>query len=238
MRQLKMYCIILGALCAPSIIFCQKDNRISLQTGVIHNFFDGSSLINKNLNQAKRRPKNLFGGALNDSRGIQFQRSLNSRSSISAEYTGLDAAYDYVEVFNNASVKPVVYARFLKFANITYLRNISIANKFRFIYGVGINYVWGFESIYHYTYFNGWGEPRFYGYHRTDFGLNARTGIEYSPIDWMTIYTHVDFLGIVYSGARDSWGNYAEKWYEEKFGLTNIPSRYDLSLNIGIGFNF
>lgn len=238
MTQLKMYFIVLGALCAPSTIFCQKDNRISIQRGVFHSFFDESAIINKNLNSAKRKPNNLFRGALNDSKGVQFQRSINAKSSISLEYLGLDAGYDYDEVFNYASATPVVYSRNLKYTNITYSRNIELTEKFKFVFGGGINYLWGLERIYHYTYFNGFGEPRFYNYYRNDFGINARTGIEYSPLPWLTINTNFDFIGILYSDAKDLDGNNAEKWYEEKFDLSNKPSRYDLSWRFGIGFNF
>jgi hypothetical protein len=64
------------------------------------------------------------------------------------------------------------------------------------------------------------------------------TGIEYTPIKWITLFTNFDFLGIAYLGAEDVYGNNAADFYKVKFDLKNIPSRYDLSWRFGIGINF
>ena len=234
---------MLGAI-VPSILFSQNNNRISLQTGLFHSFFDGSNTINSAPTNPTKRIKNykllsnLLQGVLNDSRGINYQRKINGKSTVSIEYMFLNTGYNYEEVINNSGVKPVIVSRDLKSINLGYSRNIQLSEKFDFVYGGGFNYLWGHERIYHYTAYHGWGEPRFYGYYRHDFGLNVRTGIEYTPIKWLTLFTNFDFLGIVYLGADDVFGNNAEEFYKDKFELKNIPSRYDLSWRFGIGFNF
>lgn len=243
MKLIRILFLTLGAY-APSVLLSQNNNRISLQTGLFHSFFDGSAIVNsKPTNQAKRIYNykilsNLLQGVLNDSRGINYQRKINAKSSISIEYMTLGTDYNYNEVINNSHVKPVVAWRNLKYVNLTYSRLLNLNSKFNFIYGAGFNYVWGREVLYHYTAYYGWGEPRFYGYYRKDFGLNLRTGIEYTPIEWITLFTNFDFLGIAYLGAEDIDGNNAEEFYKDKFDLKNIPSRFDLSWRFGIGFNF
>ena len=243
MKLIRILFLTLGAY-APSVLLSQNNNRISLQTGLFHSFFDGSAIVNsKPTNQAKRIYNykilsNLLQGVLNDSRGINYQRKINAKSAISLEYMTLGTDYNYKEVINNSDVKPVVAWRNLKYVNLTYSRLLNLNNEFNFTYGAGFNYVWGREVLYHYTAYYGWGEPRFYGYYRNDFGINLRTGIEYTPIKWITLFTNFDFLGIAYLGAEDIDGNNAEEFYKDKFDLKNIPSRFDLSWRFGIGFNF
>lgn len=233
----------LGVL-TSSVLFSQDNNRISLQTGLFHCFFDGSPIINSYPTNPTKRIKNfkiftnLLQGVLNDSRGISYQRKINMKSSISIEYMTLNAGYSYSVVFNNYTVKPVIAGRNLKYINLSYSRIIELSEKFNFLYGGGFNYLWGYESIYHYTLLNGWGEHRFYGYYRNDFGINVRTGIEYTPVKWITLFTNFDFLGIAYLGAEDIDGKNAADFYKVKFDLKNIPSRSDLSWRFGIGFNF
>lgn len=235
--------LMLGAF-APSIILAQTKNRISLQTGLFHSFFDGTPVVNSTPTNPTKRIKNyriltnLLHGTLNDSRGINYERQLNPKSSISVEYMFLDAGYDFDETFNNSSVKPLISGRNIRFVNINYSRKANLSEKFDLKYGGGFNYCWGWEQLYHYTLLNGWGEPRYYAYKRNDYGLNGRFGIEYTPIKWLTLYSNVDFLGIVYLGAETNDGDMVKDYYKEKFGLKNIPSRYDLSWRFGIGFNF
>jgi len=242
MRQLKLYLIVLGALGAPGFLFSQN-NRLTVQTGLFHCFFDGSPITSLSFKKQypnyeyKRRLRTLFGGVLNDSKGIQIQRMINSKSSISAEFMVLNCAYDYKEVFNSTAT-PVVTGRNIQYANITYSRNILLNDKLKFVYGGGLNFVWGLETMYHYTFGGAWGEPRFYSYARNDFGLNARTGIDYSPLKWLTISTNLDFISILYLGATDGSENDIDAYYKLKFGLSNIPSRYDLSWRFGVGVNF
>ena len=235
MKKFKL--ILLGVLFFNFTSFSQENNRISLQTGLFHCFFDQTPIVNEVQNPFKKTASNLFGGILLDSKGIQYQRKLSENSTFSMEYMSLSAAYEPGQG-KTLEIDPILTTRNIKTININYSRKLNLSNKLFFIYGGGLNYLWGHETIYHYTLLNGWGEPRFYGYNRNDFGLNVRIGIEYSPLKWLTLYTNFDFLGIVYLGAKDTDGNNAQDYYKEKYGLTNIPSRFDLSWRFGIGFNF
>lgn len=230
--------LIVGAI-APTILLAQnKKNRISIQTGLFHSFFDQTPIVNSIQNPNKRTINNLFGGILLDSKGFQYQRMINNKSSALIEYMNLSASYEAGKGVT-PEIDPILSSRNIKTINISYLRHIKMTDNLCFNYGGGINYRWGYESIYLYSYWAGWGwEPRYKGYYRNDFGLNLRTGIEYFPIKWLTLYTNIDFIGIIYLGAKDLDGNNAYNYYRENYGRTNLPSRYDLSWRFGIGFNF
>ena len=122
MNWIKILLITLGVY-APSVLFSQENNRISLQTGLFHCFFDGSAIINSQpTNQAKRIYNhkilsNLLNGIVNDSRGINYQRKINSFSNISLEYMNYATDYYFTENID-WRVKPIVQWRNIKFLNI------------------------------------------------------------------------------------------------------------------------
>ena len=237
MKQSLIFLLVLGAI-APSTFFGQGKNRISLQYGLFHSFFDGTKIIDKGEPYINKNLSTIFGGVLKDSKGIQYQRIINQKYSISVEYTKFAAGYYYKETYNNSSVSPIMIAKNSKNINLTFSRRYDFKPKLSFQVGGGINYIYGFEELYHYTLLNGWGEPRFFTFYKKNFGLNIRTGIEYHPKKWLTLYSNIDFIGIIYLNTKDSKGNNTNKYYKEEFGLKNTPSRTDLSLRFGIGFNF
>lgn len=238
MDRIKFMLFVIIFTFGSNYIFSQTKNRISVQTGLFHNFFDKTPIINTELNSYKRVPRNLFKGMFIDSKGIQYQRFLNDKSSISFEFMDLNSAIGTSKDLIR-EIDPMIYGRSIKTINITHSRKVKLSNQFDFIYGGGINYLWGYESVYLYSLSVGWGwESRFHGYYRNDWGLNLRSGIEYTPIKNLTLFTNFDFLGILFMGAEDLDGNNAEEYYIEKYGRTNIPSRFDLSWRFGVGFNF
>ena len=86
MRKLMLFLFVLGAL-TPSTTFGQGKNRISIQTGLFHCFFDGSTALDVDSNEGEKTINNLCGGRLNDTRGIQYQRLLYNKFAVSIEYT-------------------------------------------------------------------------------------------------------------------------------------------------------
>lgn len=223
---------------SPNVLNAQNKNRISIQTGLFHNFFDKTPIINTELNNYKRVPRNFFKGMFIDSKGIQYERLLNNKSSISIEFMDLNSdvgtSKDLIR-----EIDPMIYGRSIKTINVTYSRKVKLSDQFNFTFGSGVNYLWGHETIYLYSHWAGWGwESRFHAYYRNDWGLNLRSGIEYTPIKHLTLYTNFDFLGILFLGAADLDGENAANYYKEKYGRTNIPSRFDLSWRFGVGFNF
>lgn len=242
MNWIKILICTLGAT-APSVLFSQENNRISLQTGLFHCYFDGSAIINSQpTNQAKRIYNykilsNLLQGVVNDSRGINYQRKINSFSNISLEYMNYATDYNFTENFDPL-VKPIIAWRNIKFVNMTYSRIIPVNNSLNITYGGGINFIWGREVLYHYTTFSGTGHPLFYSYYRNDLGVNFRLGIEYSLKPWLTFFTNFDYIGIAYLGAKDIDGIKVGDYYQNTYNLRNIPSKSDISWRFGIGFNF
>ncbi len=242
MNWIKILLITLG-VSAPNVLFSQENNRISLQTGLFHCFFDGSAIINSQpTNQGKRIYNykilsNLLNGVVNDSRGINYQRKINNLSNISLEYMNFATDYYFTENID-WRVKPIVAWRNIKFLNMTYSRVFPLNNSIKMTYGAGINYIWGREVLYHYTTFFGSGEPLFYSYYRNDIGANFRLGVEYSPKPWLTLFSNFDYIGIAYLGAKDIDGIKVGDYYQNTYNLKNIPSKSDISWRFGVGFNF
>jgi hypothetical protein len=74
--------LILGFF-APSILWGQNKNRFSLQTGLMHCFFDGSPVMNTKYPSKAIKP---FNGVLINSVGLSFQRNFSAKSSISIDF--------------------------------------------------------------------------------------------------------------------------------------------------------
>jgi len=231
--------VTLFTLCS-NCIFSQTKNRISIQTGLFHYFFDKTSIINnKPISQSPslKRPYNLFGGYLNDSGGLQYERTLDIKSSISADFMILNIAY-FGKGFTS-EVGPFMVSRRTKQLFLNYKRNKEINDKAIFVYSLGVNYNWGLEQVYLYSTFAGFGwEPKFHYFDRSDFGVNTKIGFEYSIFGNFMFYTNINFLGYVYLGAKDINGVNAKGYYQTNYQIKNIPNRFDLSLNFGLGFNF
>jgi hypothetical protein len=234
--------IVLFGIFAPNNTFYSQKNRISLQAGLFHHFFDETPLFNneKVSNTTHWRfPLYYFGGQFNDSWGIQFQRIINPNSSLSCEYMLYSAVYQ--PIFTNwVNTGPRIHSKRLHKVNITYSRKLTLNKKWKFNYGVGVNSQWGTEKYFLFSgqHSAGFFEPHFQNRYRKDFGLNLRTGIEYSPIEQLTLFTFIDFLGTVFisyksDGTEDSYPVFYEEYSDEI-----RASLLDLSLNFGIGYNF
>jgi hypothetical protein len=237
MRKLMLFLFVLGAL-APSTSFGQGKNRISIQTGLFHCFFDGTNIINSYANQSKKTPRNLFGGILNDSRGIQYQRLMYNKFALSVEYTKFSAGYIDFDLSFNSDTPPVLIGKNSKTITINFSRCLNFENNISFQIGGGINYIKGYESLYHWSNITGWHEPHFFSIYKKNLGINLRAGLEYKPVKWLSLFTEIDFIGIVYMKTQDGNGMNTNNFFKEKYGLKNTPSRTDLSLRFGIGFNF
>lgn len=227
-RFLLISLIVLGAI-ASSTVFSQKNNRLTLQTGMFHSFFDESPILNTNYKNKASRP---FKGLFYNSLGFQYSRVLNPKSTISIEYM-----YYYEGYWNVQPnlLKNVVFSRSYNTINVTYERILPFS-KFNITYGGGVNYRNGSESIVvNYYYFGSLGfyesllETRILN----DIGLNLRTGIEYKPKPWITFSTKFDLLGFIYLNDKK-----AVQKLQQNYNYKDYPYRFDLSWRFGIGFNF
>ncbi len=227
MRTLKL--IILGALCAPSIVFGQAKNRISIQTGLMHCFFDGSPLINIKYPTKTEKP---FNGVLINSVGLDFTRKIVPKYSLSIE-----AMYffeGYRKNYINHNVKVVGDRGFMTF-NIKANKIQNLNQKWSVVYGAGLGFRLGHESVL--INFGqiapGYWESSVINIKRSDIGSNVFGGLEYKIFDYLSVFSKLDFLGFIYLNDKN-----AKKKLEETYNIYGFPSRFDLSLKMGVGFNF
>ena len=66
-----------------------------------------------------------------------------------------------------------------------------------------------------------------------DFGIYARSGLEYSPLDWLSPYTELDLIVFVYVHDKKQIN-----LIKADYGFNGYPVRFDLSWRFGVGFNF
>lgn len=241
----KIYLILLIGAFLPFSNIAQKSNRISLQTGFLQFHFDGTPAMNFVSNKLLDLQSLGFvlTGYLGNSGGINYEREITHKSFVSIEYMVYHPGFIPNKNFTSDFFGPTFIAKYLKKFNLNYTRKLHVANKLKFTYGGGINYYWGKEVIYLFTTWTGViNEPHFFIFHRNDFGLNTRIGLEYSPLKWLTIYTQLNFMGIVVMNARGSWPGMphvkASTFFKDKYSRDDIPSRMSLSWRFGIGFNF
>lgn len=207
----------------PNAVFSQKKNRISLQSGLVNCFFDGSPIINK-----PRVVDFLF-----DAKGFELMRRIK-KSQISFEYMKFNTTYQYKLNFGQANAPAQYMWKQLDFITVFYNRELLMGTHWSFQYGSGATYTWGDVALHHYAFDLGfWSESFDSGYISRDIGLNLKAGIEYTPIKWVTIYSNFNFLGSVYQKNNiDFSKSYTASYHK------NVPSRYSLFLRFGIGFNF
>lgn len=245
MKSFILYFLLLGSI-LPSSIFSQN-NRLSIQTGLFHETFDKTPLINKSRTITRfnwKVPHSYFGGYLNESLGFQYQRKIIRNHFIGIEFMSRSCSY-YLRGFTLEDIGPFIVAKNTKKVNLIYFYKYNLNTSIKLTFASGINYIWGNELVYLYTppSSSSWYEPQFGTIERSDFGLNMRLGFEYSPLKWLTLYSDFDFLGIFYLrkiSKKDS--PYAlpatHEFFKENYGIEYLPSRWDLSWQFGIGFNF
>lgn len=227
MRVLKL--IILGALCAPSIVFGQPKNGISIQTGIMHFFFDKSPLINLKYPSKDEKP---FNGILINSVGFDFSRKINSKYGLSIE------AMYFFESYSKNYIEGILFQAgdrgFLTF-NPKYDGYHVLNPKWNSIYGAGIAFRFGHENVIINSgqIDGGFMETNVINCNRSDIGFNGYFGYEYIIFRNMSIFSKIDFLGFFYLNDKTTRSK-----LREIYNVKGFPSRFDLSLKLGISFNF
>jgi len=207
----------------PNAAFSQKKNRVSVQSGLVNCFFDGTPIINK--------PR--FVDFLFDARGFEIMRRIK-KSQISFEYMRCNTTYQYNLNYGKADAPAQFMWKQLDYITAFYNRELPMGTYWSFRYGAGATYSWGDAALYHYSFdFGSWSESQVTGYGSKDIGLNLKAGIDYTPIKWLTIYSNLNFLGSVYQKNNIDFSKTYTASYHK-----NVPSRYSLFLRFGIGFNF
>lgn len=235
MRSLTLNFILLGVLCTSSNIFAQDKNRITLQSGLFHCFFDGSPLMNTNYTSKDHTP---FHGVLISSFGVQYRRKFNPKNAVSIDFDCFWEGY-HKNYRMYPTYGPMVGDRHWVTVKMNYIRILPLNDRFDFTYGGGVNFRSGREVIIIVNGLMGTihGEPAYESLvvpiGRNDFGLNAFAGLDYSPLRWLTLSTKIDFLSSIVMYKTDG-----RQKMKDVYDAPQFPSRYDLSFNLGIGFNF
>src|SRR5690554_72426 len=224
--------ILLFGLLASDITIAQK-NRLSLYSGLFHNYFDGSPMLNINYHSDEWGIlKNRFYSSF----GIAFQREFNSKSSITGE---IDYRTNYWEYVLADLKTNLVDSREYLTVNVGYNKNYKVSEKIDIIFGGGINFRRGYESIVvSYGKFIGFDtyHPNLISRNVNDFGLNIKTGIEYTPVKWLTLYSSFNLFGFFFLDDSETI-ELLQRDYEG-YGYVEYPHRFDLSWRFGVGINF
>lgn len=235
--------LILGVLFAPRILFCQipdstnkKMNRISIQTGLFHYFFDNAPVLNVNHQHSKSTVQNPFKGLLISSLGMSYRRKINCEHSFSIELMSFRNLYDkHTYVYGDGDFfdppEALVFQRNFLSTKINYSRLWEINNRINLSSGGGINYRYGSETL---IVNKGWFDLLLESTNKRDIGLNIFAGIDFTPFEWLTFYSEIDFLGLVYLNDKEN----IKKLRKYPNVPDHYPSRFDLSLRFGIGVNF
>lgn len=244
MRILQILMITLGVVYSPSVIFSQsgetseiKKNRVSIQTGLFHYFFDKAPILNVNYREFQGEPRTgVFNQLFISSVGIRYHRSLNKQNKLGVEIMSFRNTYwKHSTIFPNGDFSdppvPLVYYRRFLTINIDYSRVIFSLPKINLNVGGGISYRRGGETI---IVNKGLFGPHLTGSTKNDIGLNIFGGIEYNPLEWFTIYSKIDFMGLIYLHDKKSIKEIRS--YSKM--PSHYPSRFDLSLRLGVGVNF
>lgn len=140
--------LVLGTV-VPSTTFGQstdstkvKKNRISVQTGLFHCFFDKTPVLNVNYPIEGGKP---FRGTLYNSLGLKLLRKIHPNSSISIEYLLFYEEYQHTGYPN--LLTNIISRRNYNMFNVTYQHLFPVNSNFSFTYGGGVNYRYGSESV-------------------------------------------------------------------------------------------
>jgi len=224
--------LVLGIVIIPNLSFSQKNNQIGFQIGLTHFYFDDSGLFNKNI---EGKSKLSLGEHFHESWGINYPRRLFEKSRIGLEVDFINTFYRDKENYVPGLV--VEDRKWMTF-RLFYSRSQQLRKRFSINYGVGLNYRHGHEGLGLAQIPAEQGGPFFNScmsvmIWRRDIGMNIFGSIQYDLNETFFVYSKLDFLGILY--VHDKEG---QRRMRNVYDVPQYPSRFDLSINFGIGFNF
>jgi hypothetical protein len=218
-------------------------NSFRYQTGLAHCYFDGTPIVNS-------ANKVVFGESeyLNRSNGFQYQRILDNRTRLQIDILSYNHFYRTYNFENLPALPDSILFPLLTFTarkyvdfQFCFLRHKPINKTLAFQYGIG--------PIFRFATYK-YGPPltaepgpgpvvsnSASSINPFDIGANVRGEITYTPVKWLTFFSQVNLVGLFFR-------------FEDPFFLTtvplrpaskplqmNFPSRFDLSLRFGVGFN-
>lgn len=207
-------------------LYAQSKNQLSIQTGLFHSFLDGGPLMNIG---KYRTASNIF----LESYGLQYQRKLNQTQFFAVNLSGY-ANYCFWE--GDDASKIIRSNRSYLALRGTLSNSKSLSKKIDLLYGAGID----FRVIYSFQDTINSSEPIEYYYEGTQFqiGAHGQVGLSYTPVTWLTLYTQFNAEGYLFSknAGISLYTQFLNDFTNNQ--RLNFPSRVDLSLRFGVGFNF
>lgn len=197
----------------------QIKHSLSIQSGLIHSFFDNTPLVNLNYTS---KDQGIFHGVFLGSNGLSYAFTLNNKSSIAFEGTRLARTY---EKYRNDYQMGDLERRVLSTFCIKYIRNFLLTEKTKFIYGAGVSYRKGFEDIHL--------GPAPWQFNSSvvqyNIGLTTVAGVQYPLNNSFSIYSLIDL--------RTTLVNLDNNFQNPRI-YNRYPNRFDLSLKLGLSFHF
>lgn len=239
---MKFFTFSLLLFLIQSTSFAQR-NSFRYQTGLAHCFFDGTPIVNS-------ANKVIFGESqyLNRSNGFQYQRILDNRTRLQIDILSYNHFYRTYNFENLPALPDSILFPMLTFTERKYvdfqfcfLRHKPINKILAFQYGIGASFRF---ATYRYapplTVESGPG-PVFsdnaYSINPFDIGANVRGEITYTPFKWLTFFSQVNLVGMFFRFEDPFYPTNVSLRPASKPLQMNFPSRFDLSLRFGVGFN-
>ncbi len=145
MSKLCNILLLLIALVASSSVSAQKKNSISYHIGILNHFYDENPvLFHADHIQYVNRPRDIATKLLIRSRGLNYTRMLDEKSTLSVTGAFFDADYTRSSVPSQASV----IKRKWYFGTIEYNRKFLSRPKLNLFYGAGLTYRSGFQGYF------------------------------------------------------------------------------------------
>jgi hypothetical protein len=207
-------------------LFTQKvdaQHQISIQTNPLNYFFDQTP---QKTNDDGFSPFSL---------GLQYQYQKPSLKLVSVQFN----IFSDANKWSAGSVDSVcLNLRRIKETNVLFSNQKQFVNKLNWTYGLGPTLRTEFFAI------DTVATPQdaelidYYQSNHLQLGVKGQIAIHYTPLNWLTVYSQLNFSGYLLS--RQIARNYNEDFIND-FGLNqrfNYPSRFHASLTFGVGINF
>lgn len=210
-------------------------NSLRFQSGLVHCFFDGTPLING-------YPKNYHESQLlYTSFGLEYQRNLKNQIRLQADlsyFVHMYRFYDKTIVINGVSDSNFIdIQRVFADLQFSFLRNKSLNKTLAFQYGIGPTLRIG-SYLYDSDVINTVPNTVDPGMSCLDIGMNSKAELAYTPVKWLTLFSQVNLAGMLFRVGSPFGPTPSPIKLSTKPLQMNFPSRFDLSLRVGVGINF
>lgn len=207
----------------------KRNNEIELDIGLLNTFFDGTPLMSTNYASGKVALHALFSSSI----GIIYNRHILENHFISVGFNYYRAEYPYTRNLTNDTQVPACSYRDWFLINLGYLYNFEIGKRIKLRPEVGFLYRHGLESIAVGIDYIGWHGVYTERVDNRDLGLYLNLNMQVKINKLLYFHTSFDFSSIVYFGHE-----YSKDRMRNGYGISEYPTRFNLSWHFGLGFAF